>query len=67
MAVIKSVKISAELESVGQFDRIERWHGELDVTRAPNGRVRIGQASQSGFAGITVDWDDLFEAVEAIS
>lgn len=62
----RTVRIDAEIESVGQFDRTERWRGKLDITREADGRVRIGEPSQSGFAALMVDWDDLKEAVAAI-
>lgn len=61
MSIRRTVKVDAEVESVGQFDRIERWKGELEVTR--NGeRVRVGQPTQSGFSALTVEWNDLQEA-----
>lgn len=63
MAVTRSVEIDAELSSVGQFDRIERWHGRLQVTREQDGRVRIGKPTQSGFGAIVLAWDDLTRAV----
>jgi hypothetical protein len=66
MSVERTVRIDAEIESVGQFDRTERWRGKLDITRQADGRFRIGQPTQAGFEALVVDWDDLTEAVAAI-
>lgn len=66
MSVQRSIHIDAELSSVGQFDRTERWRGKLEVTQEADGRVRIGQPTQSGFEAITIDWNDLTEAVRAL-
>ena len=63
MSIERTVRIDAEIESVGQFDRAERWRGKLEVTRLQDGRVRIGSPTQSGFAALTVGWDDLAAAV----
>jgi hypothetical protein len=42
-------------------------HGKLEVTRNADGRVRIGQPTQGGFAALTVAWGDLVEAVDGLA
>lgn len=59
MSIERTVRIDAELESVGQFDRLESRHGSLEVTRRADGRIRIGSA--------LVDWHDLKAAVEQLA
>jgi hypothetical protein len=66
VTVERKVSIDAEIESVGQFDRTERWRGKLEVSREPDGRIRVGQPTQAGFAALVVGWDDLIEAVEVL-
>lgn len=67
MGVQRSVRIDAEVVSVGQFDRTERWKSDLAIERLTGGRVRVGNPTQSGFEAIIFDFDDLVEAVQALN
>jgi len=63
VSVERTVQIDAEIASVGQFDRTETWRGKVGVTLLDDGRVRLGNPTQSGLESITVSLDDLREAV----
>lgn len=65
MSVKRQLLIDVELESVGQRDQTERWNGKLEVTRQPDGRVRIGKQTQSGFQALSFEFNDLNEALAA--
>lgn len=65
MSVERSVRIDAEIDSIGQFDRLETFRGKLEVTRRGDGRVRLSQGA--GFAGITLSYEELTEALEALA
>lgn len=58
--------VIAEIESVGQFDRTEKWRGKLEISRDKDGRLRISHPTQAGFAALVVSWDDLAAAVERL-
>lgn len=67
MSVQRSVHIDAEIVSIGQFDHTQKWEGKVAVERTLDGRFCIGNPTQSGFESITVAFDDLREAVQALS
>lgn len=58
MGVTRTISIDAEVESVGQYDRVERWKGKIDVSFLEDGRMRIGDT--------TVRLDDLRLAMFAL-
>jgi hypothetical protein len=66
MSVERAVRIDAEIASIGQFDRTQTWKGKVAVERLPDGRVRVGNPTQSGFETITFSLDDLRQAVEEL-
>lgn len=63
MSIERRTRIDVELESVGQFDRTQRWRGKLDVTLEFDGRVRIGKPTQAGFQALLFNAEDLIEAI----
>lgn len=58
MGVTRTISIDAEVESVGQYDRVEKWHGKILVSFLEDGRIRIGDT--------TVGLDDLRLAMFAV-
>lgn len=65
MGIERTVRIDAEIVSVGQFDRTETWCGKVVVGLLAGHRVRFGNATQSGFQSITISLIELWEAVDA--
>lgn len=58
MALTRSVKIDVETEKLGQYDRVETWTGQAEVTRLDDGRVRVGD--------MTFDLEELQDALSMI-